>query len=662
MHTNAGIFEEKNLDKSYDIKLLVRIYPFIKPYRLLLIFSITMAIVITLLDITLPYITKIAIDRYIVPKTGVETTHSIAARYLSVDISRQDIAEIVRRYPEVFTVSGSSGLIAYNQLDKLAPRDLKTLRQDDLSGISRIAVIFLGIIVLDFILNFSQQMIMEYSGQKIMHDFRIKLFTHIQDMPVSYFNQNPVARLVTRATNDVQNMQELFTSVIALVFKDLFLLVGIAIMLINMNWRLALTAFIVLPAVGYFSIHYSRQGREAFRIIRTKTAEINTHFSETITGMKVIQLFRQEADNYQKFKKINHEYYVAGMRQVHVFAIFMPVVELLGITAVAIIIYYGGIRVLSDQITIGALAAFISYIKMFFRPIRDIAEKYNILQNAMSSAERLFQILDNTEKDAPLTIQETGLSDRVAEEPLFVISSLEAREISFSYVKDEPILKNISFEIKAGDTLAIVGPTGSGKTTLMNLITRFYTPDAGRILINGKDIQSIDSGRIRDRIALVTQDPFLFSESIRENILHGAKALSESELEQVVAASNCKDVVDKLPRGVDTILSESAASISSGERQLISIARAFARNPDLIILDEATSYIDSQTEQKIQRALVNLMTGRTAIIIAHRLSTARLANQILVLNKGLIIESGTHEALMSKKGFYYMLNLMEKIH
>jgi ATP-binding cassette subfamily B protein len=662
MHTNAGIFEEKNLDKSYDIKLLVRIYPFIKPYRLLLIFSITMAIVITLLDITLPYITKIAIDRYIVPKTGFETTHSIAARYLSVDISRQDIAEIVRRYPEVFTVSGSSGLIAYNQLDKLAPRDLKTLRQDDLSGISRIAVIFLGIIVLDFILNFSQQMIMEYSGQKIMHDFRIKLFTHIQDMPVSYFNQNPVARLVTRATNDVQNMQELFTSVIALVFKDLFLLVGIAIMLINMNWRLALTAFIVLPAVGYFSIHYSRQGREAFRIIRTKTAEINTHFSETITGMKVIQLFRQEADNYQKFKKINHEYYVAGMRQVHVFAIFMPVIELLGIMAVAIIIYYGGIRVLSDQITIGALAAFISYIKMFFRPIRDIAEKYNILQNAMSSAERLFQILDNTEKDAPLIIEETGLSTRIAEEPLSVISYLEAREISFSYVKDEPILKNVSFEIKAGDTLAIVGPTGSGKTTLMNLVTRFYTPDAGRILINGKDIQSIDSGWIRDRIALVTQDPFLFSESIRENILHGAKALSESELEQVVAASNCKDVVDKLPRGLDTILSEGASSISSGERQLISIARAFARNPDMIILDEATSYIDSQTEQKIQKALVNLMTGRTAIIIAHRLSTARLANQILVLNKGLIIESGTHDALMSKKGFYYMLNLMEKIH
>jgi len=661
MHTNAGIFEEKKLEKAYDIKLLWRIFPFVTPYRLLLSFSILMAIMTTLLDLSIPYITKIAIDRYIVPKAAVEEAHATAARQLTVDLSRPDIADIVRRYPQVFTVSGSSGAIAYNQLNNLAPSDLKTLRRDDLSGISRIAFIFLGIIVLDFILNFSQQMIMEYSGQKIMHDFRMKLFTHIQDMPVSYFNQNPVARLVTRTTNDVQNMQEMFTSIIAFVFKDMFLLCGIAVVLINMNWRLALAAFTVLPAVGFFSKHFARQAREAFRIIRTKTAEINTHFSETITGMKVIQLFRQETNNYHKFKITNHEYFMAGMRQVHVFALFMPVIEILGITAVAIIIYYGGIRVLSDQITIGALAAFIAYIKMFFRPIRDIAEKYNILQNAMSSAERLFQILDNTEKDAPRIIQVTG-NFLPSEAPLSVISSLEARNICFDYVKDEPVLKNVSFYLNAGDTLAIVGPTGSGKTTLMNLITRFYTPDAGQILINGTDIQNIASGQLRARIALVTQDPFLFSETIRKNILHGAKMLSESELEQVLDATNCKDVVDKLPQGLDTLLSEGGASISSGERQLISLARAFARNPELIILDEATSYIDSQTEQKIQRALVNLMAGRTAIIIAHRLSTARLANQILVMKKGRIIESGTHEALMSRKGFYYMLNQMEKIH
>ncbi len=658
MQTNAGFFEEKKLGQSHDFKLLWQLYPFVNPYRLMLTLSVIMAMMITLLDLCLPYITKIAIDSYIVPKSGIETPHLAAARYLSVDCTDKDVSDIVLRYPELFAVTGSNAAISYSQLDKLAPHDLQVLRKQDLSGISLLAAIFLGIIVLDFLLNFSQQVIMEYTGQKIMHDFRMKLFTHIQDMPVSYFNQNPVARLVTRTTNDVQNMQEMFTSVIAFVFKDLFLLGGITIILINMNWRLAMIAFLVLPAVGFFSIHYSRQARDAFRIIRTKTAEINTHFSETITGMKVIQLFRQEANNYRKFEKTNHEYYLAGMRQVHVFAIFMPVIEILGITAVAVIIYYGGVRVLSDQITIGDLTAFIAYIKMFFRPIRDIAEKYNILQNAMSSAERLFQILDNTEKDAPRILYESDIS----EEPLSVISSLEAKDVCFGYVKDEPVLRNVSFHMNAGDTLAVVGPTGSGKTTLMNLITRFYIPDTGQIQINGKDIQSIASEQLRARIALVTQDPFLFSETVRENILHGVEGLAEVDLEKVLEAANCKDIVERLPQGLDTLLSEGGASISSGERQLISIARAFARNPALIILDEATSYIDSQTEQKIQMALINLMTGRTAIIIAHRLSTARLADQIIVMKMGRIIESGTHETLMSRKGFYYMLNQMEKIH
>lgn len=662
MQTNAGFFEEKKLDPSQDIKLLWQLYPYVRPYRLLLFISVVMAMVITLLDLSLPYITKIAIDRYIVPKTGIETMHFESARYLTVDIAGKDVADVVQRYPELFVVSGSSVVIAYNQLDKLAPQDLHALRKQDISGISLLAAVFLGIIVLDFIFNFSQQVIMEFTGQKIMHDFRMKLFIHIQDMPVSYFNHNPVARLVTRTTNDVQNMQEMFTSVISFIFKDMFLLVSITVILISMNWTLAMIAFIVLPAVGFFSIHYSRQARDAFRIIRTKTAEINTHFSETITGIKVIQLFLQEAGNYHKFKKTNHEYYLAGMRQVHVFALFMPVIEILGITAVAIIIYYGGVRVLSDQITIGDLTAFIAYIKMFFRPIRDIAEKYNIMQNAMSSAERLFQILDNTEKDAPRIHDETGLLSRIMQEPLAPISSLEASDICFGYAENEPVLINLSFRLSAGDTLAVVGPTGSGKTTLISLITRFYTPDAGKILINGKDIQSIAAEQLRARIALVTQDPFLFSETIRENILHGAQRLSENDLENILEAANCRDIVERLPRGLDTLLSEGGASISSGERQLISIARAFARNPELIILDEATSYIDSQTEQKIQKALVNLMTGRTAIIIAHRLSTARLANQILVMKKGRIIESGTHEVLMSRKGFYYMLNLMEKIH
>jgi len=658
MDTNAGFFEENKIERNYDIKLLWRLYPYISPYRLLLLLSIIMAMIITLLDLSLPYITKISIDRYIVPRTSGEDTHSAISRLLTINPAKPEVAEIISRYPRLFTLSGKSATINYSQLKELSPADLKTLRQTDLSGISRMTLIFLCIVVLDFILNFLQQVIMEYTGQRIMHDLRMTLFNHILKMPVSYFNHNPVARLVTRTTNDVQNMQDMFTSIIAFVFKDMFLLAGIALVLIDMNGRLALAAFAVLPATLFFSVYFSRQAREAFRTIRTKTAEINTHFSETITGVKVVQLFCQESNNYRKFQKLNHEYYLAGMRQLHVFAIFMPVIEVLGITAVAVVIYYGGLRVISDQITIGALAAFISYIKMFFRPIRDIAEKYNILQDAMSSAERLFQILDNSERDAPLLTGEAG----AVPEPFGAIATIEARNVSFSYHSNEPVLQNISFQMMPGDTLAVVGPTGSGKTTLVHLLTRFYDPDKGQIRINGKDIRTIPSELLRSRIALVTQDPFLFSETVRENIVHGIPAITDDAMDSIVTAANIRDIVEKLPQGMETLLAEGGASISSGERQLFSIARAFARNPDLIILDEATSYIDSGTEQRIQNALVNLMADRAAIIIAHRLSTARLANMILVMKKGRIIESGTHELLMSQKGFYFMLNQMEKIH
>ena len=660
MDTNAAQFEERKLDRAgHDLSLLWRLYPFISPYRMLLVFSIVMAMAITALDLSLPYITKITIDRYIVPKTEAAGRDSAQSRILSVNTSDPEVAAVVRRYPALFTVSGTVVGIDYDRLKKLPARDLAMLRHHDLSGVTRMALIFLGAIIFDFILNFFQQMLMEITGQRIMHDLRMKLFTHIQALPIRFFNQTPVARLVTRTTNDVQNMQEMFTSVITFVFKDLLLLAGIAAMLLHMNWRLALMAFVVLPAVGYFSVHYSRLAREAFRVIRVKTAEINAHFSETITGMKVVQLFRQEDNNSRKFQKLNHEYYLAGMRQLHVFAIFMPVVELLGITALAIVIYEGGARMLAGHITIGVLAAFIAYIRMFFQPIRDIAEKYNILQNAMSSAERLFQILSNSEKDAPLWLP-NAILPAPAVNAMDHVDTIAVDNVSFSYNPGEPVLRNVSFQLKSGETLAVVGPTGSGKTTLIHLLTRFYDPDSGRIRINGADIRNIPPGRLRSRLALVTQDPFIFSETVRENILHGGVPVSDAEMTAILESANCTDTVAKLPQGVDTLLSEGGASISSGERQLISIARAFARKPELIILDEATSYIDSGTEQKIQSALMNLTAGRTAIIIAHRLSTARLADMILVMKKGRIIESGTHEALMSRRGFYFRLNQMEK--
>ncbi len=667
MHIDYGYFEEKQLGKPYDVKLLGRLYPYTKPYKLLMLSSIVLIVLLTLLDLSLPYVTKIAIDRYIVPGQKIKENKMVVQdedriRTLKADMADPQIESIVRRYSDLFKVEGSFAIISFRNLNKLDKSDLSILRKRDLSGVTFITAVFLAIVIFNFVLNIVQVLIMEYAGQMVMHDLRVHLFNHIQSLSVAFFTRNPVGRLVTRVTNDIQNMHELFTSVIAFVFKDLFLLVGIAVVLIGIHLKLALVSFTVIPFVLYASLRFSGQARGAYRTLRIKIAEINTRFSETIGGIKVIQLFLQEKQNYLGFENLNHEHYLAGMKQIHVFAIFMPVIEILGAAAIAVVIFYGGGGVLSGTISLGALVAFLSYMKMFFRPIRDIAEKYNILQNSMASAERIFLILDSSE-----TIQQPpadiGFHTESKLKPLSTaldkISEISMEKVAFEYVKNEPVLKNISFSIKAGETLAVVGPTGSGKTSMINLIIRFYDPTSGRVLLNGVDIKEENIKSLRSKMALVMQDPFLFSDTIRENITLGKRDLSEATFQQILQDSNCKTIADRLPEGVHTVLSEGGTSISSGERQLISIARAFARNPDLIILDEATSYIDSETEVKIQEALAKLMSNRTSIIVAHRLSTAREADKIIVLNRGQIIETGNHSELMKIQGFYYRLNQLQ---
>jgi ATP-binding cassette subfamily B multidrug efflux pump len=667
MHIDYGHFEEKHLGKPYDVKLLKRLYPYTKPYKLMLLGSIVLIVLITLLDLSLPYVTKIAIDRYIVPRQKSISNQTVGSnedkiRTLKADMADPQIESIVRKYSDLFKIRGSFALIDFRNLDKLGKKDLSILRKKDLAGVTFITTVFLGLVIFNFVLNIVQVLIMEYAGQMVMHDLRVHLFNHIVNLSVAFFTRNPVGRLVTRVTNDIQNMHELFTSVIAFVFKDLFLLLGIAVVLISIHLKLALVSFMVIPFVLYASFHFSGQAREAYRTLRIKIAEINTRFSETIGGIKIIQLFLQEKQNYLGFKNLNHEHYLAGMRQIHVFAIFMPVIEILGATAIAVVIYYGGGGVLAGTISLGALVAFLSYMRMFFRPIRDIAEKYNILQNSMASAERIFLILDSSE-----TIQQpvadidfhSKLKLKPSSTALDKISDISMEKVFFEYVKDEPVLKNISFSINAGETLAVVGPTGSGKTSMINLIIRFYDPTSGRVLLNGIDIKKQYIKDLRSKMALVMQDPFLFSDTIRENITLGSPNFSESTFQRILQDSNCKSMVDRLPEGVHTVLSEGGTSISSGERQLISIARAFARNPELIILDEATSYIDSETEQKIQDALVKLMANRTSIIVAHRLSTARDADKIIVMNRGQIIETGNHMELMKIQGFYYRLNQLQ---
>jgi ATP-binding cassette subfamily B protein len=386
-----------------------------------------------------------------------------------------------------------------------------------------------------------------------------------------------------------------------------------------------------------------------FRVLRVKIAEINTRFAETIGGIKVIQLFRHEARNYLEFKNLNHENYQAGMRQIRILGIFLPAIEMLGVIAVAIVIYYGGSGTLAGSLSLGSLVAFISYMKMFFRPIRDLAEKYNILQNAMASAERIFIILDSDDRlPLPTVVNRKHRLER--------IEKIQFQNVSFSYLAGEDVLADISFTIKAGETVGVVGPTGSGKTSTINLMTRFYDPTTGRIMINGSDMREFFPPDFRSKMALVTQDPTLFSDTVKANIWRHGQQPSKTEIEEVLTAANCASLVERLPQGINTSLSGGGSTLSSGERQLLSIARAFASNPELIILDEATSYIDSRTEQKIQDALAALLKGRTAIVVAHRLSTIRKADRILVLDQGRIIETGTHDVLMRNKGFYFRLN------
>jgi ATP-binding cassette subfamily B multidrug efflux pump len=651
MQPDYGSFEETQLGGSHDIKMLRRLYPFVAPHRKLIFGSILLVVLITLLDLALPYLTKVAIDRYIVPQVAVVQSaaggRARKERVLAVDLQHPDVRDIVARYPGLFTVEGSHARIALEDMDRLSRSEILLLRQKDLVGLTGVSAAYLLLIAAGFLLNFFQRLIMEYTGHQIMHRLRSEMYSHIQSLSLDFFPPNRGGRWLTRDTNDVQNMHELFTSVISFIFKDLFLLAGIAGVLIALNWKLALATFSVLPPVVVASAVFSVKARAVFRRLRIKIAEINTRFSETIGGMKVIQLFGAEKLNFDTFQRVNHENYQAGMQQIQVMGVFLPAVEVLGFAAVAIVVFYGGTDVAAGALSLGSLVAFISYMKMFFRPIRDMAEKYNILQDAMASAERIFLILDTRSRIVqPLRTKAVSLPS---------INEIVFENVDFGYLPGEPVLNGINFRVRSGETIGIVGPTGSGKTTLIHLMVRFYDPTSGCIRINGHDLRRFATADFRSRIALVMQDPFLFSESIRSNIFRGDGKAPDADIARLLQDARCDALLAGLPDGADTVLSEGGASISSGERQLISIARAFARDPELIIFDEATSYIDSRTERQVQLALGNLMKGRTSIIVAHRLSTVRRADRILALNRGRIIESGTHAELLRHRGFYYRL-------
>jgi len=695
MYADFGYMEEGKLGKAYDLKLMARLGTFLKPYRGLMALSLLFVLIMAGLDLLIPYLIKEAIDRYIVhsatevvlkrdespleerfwnrygkdliPKKEKERfllppeilrsmdsreAHLFQGsgiltgnRYYLFNARGPGEEQVLKKYPSLFEKSGSFVFISLDRMKELKREDLLAVRGGDVRGVLSIAFFVVLILVFNFGLNFFQVYAMEVSGQRMMHDLRMKTFSHLQSLSVSFFDHNPVGRLVTRLTNDIQNVHEMFTSVLIHLLKDVLLLVGIIAILLSFNRELSLIALSVLPLIFITTFIFSRQARDAFREIRFKIAQMNAFLQENLAGIRVVQLFRREGENGRRFAKINEGYYLANMKQISIYALFVPLVEVLSTGAIGLLLWYGGGRVLQEAMTLGALVAFLSYMRMFFQPIRDLSEKYNVLQSAMASLERIFSLLDTNQK----------IADPIAPKRDEIRGNIEFDRVSFSYNGEDKVLKEVSFSVREGETVAIVGATGAGKTSLLHLLERFYDEEEGTILVDGIPIRERDIFHLRSHFGLVMQDTFLFAGDIEENIRLGDRKEDGSRVKEVARSVNAEQFVRRLPDGYRTMVGEGGEELSAGERQLLAFARALYINPTVLILDEATSHVDPETERLIQEGLERLLKGRTAIVIAHRLSTIQHADRIVVLHKGRVREMGTHPELMAKKGFYYKL-------
>lgn len=512
--------------------------------------------------------------------------------------------------------------------------------------------VFFGLVILAaFVIDFGQTLFMEYSGQKIILHLRCALFSHMTGLPVSYYDKNASGRLVARVAGDIENMNEMFTSVLVFIFKDLVLMAAIFVMLARLNPGLAFYLFLLVPVILVSVTGFSRRVRNVFRTIRQKIGEINHSFSEGISGIRIIQTTGSKDTFINRFRQLNEAHYTAAMFQIKIFAVFMPFIGFLGIISTAIILWAGSFKVASQQMTIGELVAFLTYMKLFFRPLRELSEKFNLLQNALASAERIITVLEKPRDLQRITRKRTRLD---------TIDRLAFDHVDFSYDEDTPVLKDICFSLKKGESIGIVGQTGSGKTSIINLITGFYRPDAGRILVNSQAMDAINIMDIRKKTALVMQDPILFSGTVRDNVCPPEKPLNAAALKKVLEQANCHFLYNRF-KGPDTLLKEGGRPLSAGEKQLVCIARAFACDPDLIIFDEATSYMDSGSEQAVHEAMNRLMHGRMSIVIAHRLSTIRQCGHIMLLRQGRIREQGSHSDLVKIRGEYYHLLEKEKV-
>ncbi len=652
------LHEEEVLGKAYDWKLMKRLLRYARPYWVLLTVSILLLIVITGLELLNPYLVKIAIDdhisgykrplvevpmEYAPPHGGVAMDGNVYV--LKEEYDNQDnypVKTLVQRTDGYYLVdedeTGSSGRLLSNE-------DYLAFRTRDIDGLDRIAILFAAVILLTFILSYLQIYILNYTSQKIIFNIRGDLFNHLQNLAVRYFDNNPIGRLVTRVTNDTETLNEMYTNVLVNLFKDFFMLSGIMIVMLRLDIQLALVSFALIPVILLISIVFRKYIREVYRLSRVQLAKINSSLNENISGMRTIQIFKKENKFFQNFNSINTEYLNIQKKEITYFAIFRPSIEVIRSLGIALLVYYGGGNVISGSIQFGVLFVFINYLQKFYDPILDLTEKYNILQSAMASSERIFKILDTD-----MRIENPENPDKIEH----FKGEIEFRNVWFAYNDEDWVLKNISFKINRGESVAIVGATGAGKTSIINLLTRFYDIQKGEILLDGVNIKNLDKNTLRQKIGVVLQDVFIFTGNIRDNIRLN-KDISDDRVIEIAKYVNAHKFISRLPQGYNEPVMERGSTLSSGERQLLAFARTLVYDPQILVLDEATSSIDTETELLIQDALHKLVEGRTSIAIAHRLSTIQHSDKIIVLKQGEIKEMGSHQELLRNKGLYYNL-------